>query len=376
MSRGSRRDHEWQPYYPGPDRANRATGSPSIDLVATANEALVTGNTTGNDVAIALGGGGARGYAHIGVLAELRDRGYRVTRIAGTSMGAIVGALYSSGHLDAFTDWALELRTQREVLRLMDPNLRGPSTVKIDRVLQRVAEIIEVERIEDLPIPFTAVAADLWTRREVWFQEGPIGPAVRASIAIPGVFPPVVLNGRLLVDGGVLNQVPVSVLASAPADITLAVTLDGYEPHRGAALPVRTSADEQPEEEWTSRLRQTMGHLIEAEPLRTLASLMVGRGRTLPSGSAAPSVEELFGEMPPGLRTTDVMTMALETMQTIVQRYQFASFPPDVVVTVPRDSLGTLDFHKAEEQIALGRWLAAQAFDRAGMVGDDSAATP
>ncbi|QGF25251.1 esterase [Raineyella fluvialis] len=320
-------------------------------------------------MAIALGGGGARGYAHIGVLAELEERGYRVTRIAGTSMGAVVGALYSAGNLEAFTDWVLELRTQREVLRLMDANLRGPSTVKIERVLQRVAEIIDVERIEDLPIPFTAVAADLWTRREVWFQQGPINRAIRASIAMPGVFPPVVLNGRLLVDGGVLNQVPVSVLASASADITVGVTLDGYEPHRGAALPVKTSTDEQPDEEWTSRLRHTMGHLMEAEPLRTLASLMTGRTRTQPADTGAPSVEDLFAELPPGLRTTDVMTMSLETMQTIVQRYQLASFPPDVLVTVPRDSIGTLDFHRAEDQIALGRWLAAQEFDRAGMVG-------
>ncbi len=322
-------------------------------------------------MAIALGGGGARGYAHIGVLAELQERGYQVTRIAGTSMGAIVGALYASGHLDTFTDWVSELRTQREVLRLMDPNLRGPSTVRIERVLQRVAEIIGFPRIDDLPIPFTAVAADLWTRREVWFQEGPINPAIRASIAMPGVFPPVVLNGRLLVDGGVLNQVPVSVLASARADITIAVSLDGYEPHRGAALPVRTSADEQPDEEWTTRLRNTMGHLMEAEPLRTLSSLMTGRSRSQRAETSAPWVEDLFGELPPGLRTTDVMTMALETMQTIVQRYQLASFPPDVLVTIPRDSLGTMDFHRAEEQIALGRWLAAEAFDHAGMVSGD-----
>ncbi|MPN28109.1 putative NTE family protein [bioreactor metagenome] len=188
---------------------------------------------------------------------------------------------------------------------------------------------------------------------------------------MPGVFPPVVLNGRLLVDGGVLNQVPVSVLASARADITIAVTLDGYEPHRGAALPVSTSADEQPDEEWTSRLRHTMGHLMEAEPLRTLSSLMAGRSRSQRSETSAPSVEDLFGELPPGLRTTDVMTMSLETMQTIVQRYQLASFPPDVLVTIPRDSLGTMDFHRAEEQIALGRWLAAQAFDHAGMVSGD-----
>ena len=331
-----------------------------------------------NKVAIALGGGGARGYAHIGVLNELDARGYEVTRIAGTSMGAIIGALYSAGNLPDFTEWALELRNQRDVFKLLDPNLSGPSPVKIERILQRVNEMIGVRRIEDLPISYTAVATDLWARREVWFNSGPVDPALRASIAIPGVFPPIVLNGRLLVDGGVANQVPVSVLASSAADLTVAVTLDGYghRAERGDGLPVHTSSDEESDEEWVTRLRISLGQLMETEPIRSIAARMAARPRLFRAEHAGPSVDELFEELPAGLRTTDVMTQSLEVLQSIIQRYQLASFPTDALVVVPHSSVSIMDFHRAAEQIELGRCLAAEAFDRAGMFSGAAEADP
>ena len=327
-------------------------------------------STDHSKVAIALGGGGARGYAHIGVLEELAARDYQVVRVAGTSMGAVVGALFASGHLPEFTEWALELRRRSDVLRLLDPNVSGPSPIKIERVLSRVNEIIGVQRIEDLPIPFTAVATDLWARREVWFNSGPIDPALRASIAIPGVFPPIALNGRLLVDGGVSNQVPVSVLASSVADLTVAVTLDGHAAvaQRGEGLPVHTSSDEEDAAVWSDRLRTSMGKLMEAEPMRSIAARMAARPLRQRGESADQSVAELFEELPTGLRTTDVATQSLEVLMAIVQRYQLASFPTDALVVVPHDSLGTMDFHLAADQIELGRRLAAEAFDRAGMV--------
>ena len=327
-------------------------------------------STDHSKVAIALGGGGARGYAHIGVLEELAARDYQVVRVAGTSMGAVVGALFASGHLPEFTEWVLELRRRSDVLRLLGPNVSGPSPIKIERVLSRVNEIIGVQRIEDLPIPFTAVATDLWARREVWFNSGPIDPALRASIAIPGVFPPIALNGRLLVDGGVSNQVPVSVLASSVADLTVAVTLDGHAAvaQRGEGLPAHTSSDEEDAAVWTDRLRKSMGKLMEAEPMRSIAARMAARPLRQRGESADQSVAELFEELPTGLRTTDVATQSLEVLMAIVQRYQLASFPTDALVVVPHDSLGTMDFHLAADQIELGRRLAAEAFDRAGMV--------
>ena len=327
-------------------------------------------STDHSKVAIALGGGGARGYAHIGVLEELAARDYQVVRVAGTSMGAVVGALFASSHLPEFTEWVLELRRRSDVLRLLGPNVSGPSPIKIERVLSRVNEIIGVQRIEDLPIPFTAVATDLWARREVWFNSGPIDPALRASIAIPGVFPPIALNGRLLVDGGVSNQVPVSVLASSVADLTVAVTLDGHAAvaQRGEGLPVHTSSDEEDAAVWSDRLRTSMGKLMEAEPMRSIAARMAARPLRQRGESGDHSVAELFEELPTGLRTTDVATQSLEVLMAIVQRYQLASFPTDALVVVPHDSLGTMDFHLAADQIELGRRLAAEAFDRAGMV--------
>ena len=209
-------------------------------------------------------------------------------------------------------------------------NVSGPSPIKIERVLSRVNEIIGVQRIEDLPIPFTAVATDLWARREVWFNSGPIDPAIRASIAIPGVFPPIALNGRLLVNGGVSNQVPVSVLASSVADLTVAVTLDGHAAvaQRGEGLPVHTSSDEEDAAVWTDRLRQSMGKLMEAEPMRSIAARMAARPLRQRGESADQSVAELFEELPTGLRTTDVATQSLEVLMAIVQRSSWLPSPP------------------------------------------------
>lgn len=326
--------------------------------------------TERSKVAIALGGGGARGYAHIGVLQELEARGYEVVQIAGTSMGAVVGALFASGHLPEYSEWVQSLRKRSDVIKLLDPNFTGPSAVKIERVLARVNEIIGVQRIEQLPISFTAVATDLWARREVWFDSGPIDTALRASIAIPGMLPPIALNGRLLVDGGVSNQVPVSVLASSDADVTVAVTLDGHgtDTQRGKGLPVHTSAEVEDSTVWTDRLRTRMGKLMEAEPMRSIAARMAARPQQQRTESAGASVAELFEDLPSGLRRSDVATQSLDVLRSIVQRYQLASFPTDALVVVPNDSVGTMDFHLAAEQIELGRKLAAETFDRAGML--------
>ncbi|NLI17576.1 MAG: esterase, partial [Actinomycetales bacterium] len=168
-------------------------------------------------VALALGSGGARGYAHIGVIEELRERGHDVVTIAGTSMGALVGGLAAAGTLDEFTAWVSGL-TQRDVLRLLDPTLTGPGAIKAERVVRKVSEILDGALIEDLPIPYTAVATDIGSRREVWFQDGPVDVAIRASIAIPSVITPVMLNGRLLADGGLVNPVPVGPTTATHAD--------------------------------------------------------------------------------------------------------------------------------------------------------------
>ncbi|MGB6761372.1 patatin-like phospholipase family protein, partial [Mycobacterium sp.] len=144
-----------------------------------------TGDSSRPRVALALGSGGARGYAHIGVIYELRDRGYQIVGIAGSSMGALVGGLQAAERLDEFADWAQSL-TQRAILRLLDPSITAAGVLRAEKILDAVRDILGAATIEQLPIPYTAVATDLLAGKSVWLQRGPVDEAIRASIAIPG----------------------------------------------------------------------------------------------------------------------------------------------------------------------------------------------
>lgn len=318
-------------------------------------------------VALALGGGGARGYAHIGVIEVLEERGYDIVAIAGTSMGALVGGLRAAGKLDPYADWVRGF-TQRDVFRLLDPSLTAPGAIRAEKILAKVGEILAGAVIEELPIPFTAVATDLLARKEVWFQEGPVDAAIRASIALPSFITPVVINGRLLVDGGLMNPIPIAATSAARADITVAVSLAGeYQPPLGKA-PVQESAEPRPADEWLERFRRSAAQVFDADLIRTI----VGRRGGAPGiHSSDPvdevadeDIEEVFGPLPSGLGMLDVMKLSLDAMQTVVMRYRLASYPPDLLITVPKTACRTLDFHRAKEMIVLGRELAFEALDR------------
>ena len=181
--------------------ASEPTALPSsLPTVPSANELSIS---------LVLGSGGARGYAHIGVIEELQAQGFAIRSIAGSSMGALVGGIHASGKLPEFTQWVRPM-LRLDVLRLLDWTWTGGGFIKGDRIIGALKELIGEVDIEDLPIPFTAVAVDLDTQREVWFSRGPLFDAVRASIAIPTIFRPHRYQGRLLVDGGLLNPLPVS----------------------------------------------------------------------------------------------------------------------------------------------------------------------
>lgn len=286
-------------------------------------------------VALALGSGGARGYAHIGVIEVLQERGHEVTAIAGTSMGAVVGGVAAAHKLPEFTEWARGLN-QRDVIRLLDLRLLGPGAFRAERVVSKLREITDDPDIEELPIPFTAVATDLSTRREVWFQHGPLYSAVRASFAIPGVFTPVQADGRILVDGGLLNPVPVDATAAAPADLTIAVSLSGTKPHARAEKPLA-----KPRRDLLSRVRRS------TEPM-----------------DAEDVDEEQPSDPQSKVRMTELMAQSFDAMQGLITRYRLATQPPDIHLTVPVDACKTLDFHRADEMINLGRKLAEIELDR------------
>lgn len=318
-------------------------------------------------IALALGSGGARGYAHIGVIDELKARGHTVVAIAGTSMGAVVGGLEAAGRLQDYTDWVVTL-TQRDVLRLLDPALRAPGFIRADRVMGRVDEILGGARFEDLAIPFTAVATDLTSRREVWFQNGSVARAMRASIAIPSAITPVMINGRLLADGGLLNPVPMEPLLGHPADLTLAVNLSGRS--RQSDAPLLQSADED-ELDWSGRFREAAAGLLDHELIRQVVervSHLAGHpDRKAPAASEGAADDLTFEDLPSHLRTSDVLSLSLDAASALLTRVRMATNPPDVLIEVPLASARTWDFHRATELIELGRALAVPALDAAGL---------
>ena len=333
-------------------------------------------------IALALGSGGARGYAHIGAIQVLDERGFDIVAIAGSSMGSLVGGLRAAGKLAEYTEWALSL-SQLDVLRLLDPSLSAAGAIRGQKVFAKVGELFDGALIEDLPVPYTAVAADLLARREVWFQSGPIAAAIRASIAIPGVFTPVMLNGRLLADGGLMNPVPIAPTVGVHADATVAVSLSGDRRTSDPGPPASESAEARPVEEWGDRFRRSAANLFDRDVIRSF----MGRFGANRAGGDDDGIEDLdgrlfdgqtpdaplpdtlawFDDLPHGLGKGDVIAQSIEAMQTVLARYRLAGYPPDVLVKVPRDACRSLDFHRAAEMIELGRAATEEALETAGL---------
>ena len=319
-------------------------------------------------MALALGSGGARGYAHIGVIEALRARGYDVVGIAGSSMGALVGGLQAAGRLDEFTDWAKSL-TQRTILRLLDPSISAAGVMRAEKILDAVRDILGPVDIEQLPIPYTAVATDLLTGKTVWFQRGPVDQAIRASIAIPGVIAPHEIDGRLLADGGILDPLPMAPIAAVNADLTVAVSLSGSE--------TIGSRDGEPgaTAEWLSRVVRSTTALLDTAAARSLLDRPTARAvlsrfgadtwSEEPDEELAAGAEQDLGEAPevPKLGSFEVMNRTIDIAQAALARHTLAAYPPDLLIEVPRSTCRSLEFHRAAEVITAGRTLADEALD-------------
>jgi NTE family protein len=304
-------------------------------------------------VALCLGSGGARGYAHIGVIDELRDRGFEVVGIAGSSMGALVGGLAAAGRLDDFTRWASSL-TQGAVLRLLDPSISAAGVLRAGKILDAVREILGEVVIEDLPIPYTAVSTDLIAGKSVWLQRGPVDEAIRASIAIPGVISPHVLDGRLLADGGILDPLPMAPLAAVNADIVIAVSLNGGDPGRAEREP-------RPTAELLSRMWRSTTALLDAPAARTLLDAPATRSMLSRISASSEESDSDVESAVPKLGSFEVMNRTIEIAQAALMRHTLAAHPPDLLIDVPRRTCRSLEFHRAAEVIDVGRELAVAA---------------
>lgn len=287
----------------------------------------------GRRVSLVLGSGGARGLAHIGIIQWLEEQGYRIESISGASMGALVGGIHAAGELAVYRDWVCAL-SRTDVLRFLDFAFSAGGLFKGDRIMDTLREMVGEHAIEDLPIAYTAVATDIDRQREVWISKGPLFDAIRASIAVPTVFTPHRYLGLTLLDGGLLNPVPIAPTFRDTTDLTIAVNLNG--PDRNSGRPERRrerAAEPAPKDDLVSRIRQFLD----------------GIGENLGQGDAA-DVDVL-----------ELVSRSFETMQNAIAAVKLAAYAPDVVIEVPRDACGAHEFYRAREVIELGYRLAQEA---------------
>jgi NTE family protein len=287
-------------------------------------------------IGLVLGGGAARGFAHIGVLRTLIAKGLSPEIITGTSIGAVVGGCYAAGKLDEIEAWGRSL-TRRSLLSYLDVSFSGSGLLSGTKLADKIAEEIGDQTIDKLPLRYAAIATEIGTGHEIWITRGVLADAMRASYALPGIFPPIRLGERWLVDGALVNPVPVSVARALGARLVIAVNVNTDMFGRGTAIPDQGGAPEPP---------------IEEE--------VASRGLFGFFGSEQSAKRRLFGTANrPGLST--VMVEAFNIMQDRITRARLAGDPPDVLISPRVGRIGLFDFHRAQEAIALG----AEAADRA-----------
>jgi NTE family protein len=330
-------------------------------------------------IALVLGSGGARGYAHIGVIEELEARGYDIACIAGCSMGAVVGGIYAAGKLKAYREW-IESLDYLDVLRLVDVSFRL-GAIRGEKVFGKIREIVGEINIEDLRIPYTAIATDLTNQQEIWFQEGCLHQAMRASAAIPSLFTPVMQGNRMLVDGGLLNPLPIVPVVSSHCDLIIAVNLNSTTKKHyqlpviertpavkgrfdllmnslGSRLQFRRKNGDEPE---IALLEEP---LVSAVPNPWLdlppPRPAVVDSEAAPSSASGSVVVDTVG--PASL--LDLINQSFEVMQTSLAQYKIAGYPPDILINVPRRVCRFFEFYKAPELILLGRQIARETLDK------------
>lgn len=251
-------------------------------------------------VSLVLGSGGARGLAHIGVIHVLEEHGYDIRSVSGCSVGALVGGIYAAGKLSDYEAWVRKL-TKFDMVNLMDIAWVGGGLVKGEKIIKRMRDLVGDRQIEDLPIRFTAVATELESGREVWLNEGSLFDAIRSSCSLPIFFTPAKYREKMLVDGGVVNPVPIAPVFDDHTDITIAVNLGGK---------------------------------LSRDP--------------------APTRKKDIGAY-------EVAYLVFDAMQSTIARQKLAAYPPDLTIEIPRDVARTFDIDRAAEMIELGREAAESA---------------
>lgn len=295
-------------------------------------------------IGLALGGGAARGFAHIGIVRTLAAHGIVPNVVVGTSIGAVVGGAYATGHLDTLEEWARSLQP-RNIISYLDIRLNGSGLIGGTKLAAELEAAMGKSLIEDLPLKFASVATEVRTGHEIWLTHGPIVDAMRASYALPGIFSPVMIGDRWLVDGALVNPVPVSAARALGAEIVIAANLSSdvfthsttiyaHGPSASANAAVLPEPEPEPR-------KRGIGKFFSAE--RTMKREFFGGGGR------------------PGI--SSVMVDAFNIMQDRITRARLAGDPPDLLISPRVGQIGWFDFHRADELIAHGARAAERAID-------------
>ncbi len=288
--------------------------------------------TTNNHktVSLVLGSGGARGLAHIGVIHWLEENDFKIESISGCSMGALIGGIYASGKLDDFESWVQTI-TKTDIVKSLDLSWDKSGLVKGDKIINTLTEIVGDEVIEDLPIAYTAVATDILNEKEVWLNSGKLFDAIRASISLPLFFTPFRYEDVDLIDGGVLNPVPIAPTFNDATDFTIAVNLCGKVDNKE-----KISNNKQSTSKNESSFTEKITEFVESIKDSTVNNNSNDWG------------------------AYDIVNQAFDVMQSTIARQKLAAYPADHFIEIPRNACGILEFDRASEMIELGYKMAQE----------------
>lgn len=294
----------------------------------------------GKKIALVLSSGGARGIAHIGVIEELIKSGFEISSVAGTSMGSVVGGMYAMGKLDDYKEWLLHV-TKMDIIKFLDLTIGHGGLVKGEKIVQVMEGFIGDINIEQLPIPFSAVAVDIKRHIEVVFSSGSLMKAIRASISIPTVFLPVKYDHSYLVDGGVLNPLPLDVVHRTPGDLLVSVNVNSPVPYQ---IP----------KEAVVSITHEHGYQTARENLNKRWSELINRGRQLPK--------------PKEMGMFDLISESINLMQHKLSTYSIQKYSPDIIINLPYKIATVYDFYKADTLIQAGRDACRKALEKGDFV--------
>ncbi len=283
-------------------------------------------------VSLVLGSGGARGHAHIGVIRALHEMGFEVRNISGCSMGSVIGGIYAADKLDTYTEWAFQL-TRGDVVKLLDFSFSLRSIFKGERIFDVLRDLVGDRKIEDLDKSFTAVATSLEEEQEVWINSGSLFTAMRSSTAVPGVFSPVTLDGQTLVDGGLINPLPIAPTLNDSTDFTIAVNLAGIDQEFTPHEAVEKDDDDN---SYRDRIADFLSKLREEDA----------------SDSAGSDFD-----------AADLLVKSIDIMQGAIARFKLAAYAPDKTIDIPRNACSFFEFHRAEEMAELGYEKACKVLE-------------